>query len=68
VQAIRRIEAERGTPARRVVAVTAAAFHSDRERCLAAGFDDYVAKPIRVADLDAALHRARDAAAGPGGM
>jgi CheY-like chemotaxis protein len=68
VQAIRRIEAERGTPARRVVAVTAAAFQSDRERCLAAGFDDYVAKPIRVADLDAALHRARDAAAGPGGM
>ena len=67
VQAIRRLEAERGTPARRVIAVTAAAFQSDRERCLAAGFDDYVAKPIRVADLDAALHRARDAAAGARG-
>ncbi len=29
----------------------------DRERCLAAGMDDYLAKPFRVADLEAALGR-----------
>ena len=68
VRAIRRLEAAHGTPALRVVAITAAAFASDRERCLAAGFDDYVAKPIRVSDLDAALRRARDTGADAGGL
>ena len=41
-----------------VVAMTAHAMRGDRERCLAAGMDDYISKPIRPADLSAALQRA----------
>ncbi len=40
-----------------IVAVTAHAMKSDRERCLAAGVDAYVAKPIRAQELFAAIAR-----------
>ncbi|HVG02017.1 MAG TPA: response regulator [Nitrospira sp.] len=40
-----------------VVAMTANAMKGDRETCLAAGMDDYVAKPIRPKDLQALLDR-----------
>ncbi|MGV6818873.1 MAG: ATP-binding protein [Parvularcula sp.] len=39
-----------------IVALTAHARDSDRERLLAAGFDDYLAKPIRQASLLQVLH------------
>jgi CheY-like chemotaxis protein/HPt (histidine-containing phosphotransfer) domain-containing protein len=41
----------------RIVALTANAMREDREACMAAGMDDYIAKPVRVAELQNALTR-----------
>ena len=40
-----------------VIALTARSRREDRERCLAAGMDDFLAKPIRADDLWAAIER-----------
>jgi CheY-like chemotaxis protein len=42
-----------------IVAMTAHAMPGDADRCLAAGMDDYVAKPVRPEQLFAAIDRAR---------
>jgi GAF domain-containing protein/DNA-binding response OmpR family regulator len=58
LEAARRIVAQSPDGKRpRIVAMTANAMQSDRDLCMAAGMDDYVAKPIRVEQLVEALMR-----------
>jgi signal transduction histidine kinase/CheY-like chemotaxis protein/HPt (histidine-containing phosphotransfer) domain-containing protein len=40
-----------------IIAMTADAMRGNRDRCLAAGMDDYLAKPLRFEALETALHR-----------
>ena len=55
-RAIRNLAAPHGTTP--IVAVTAEAGVADRDRCLAAGMDDYISKPLRRRDLTAVVTRA----------
>ncbi len=58
LEATRRIhQLWQGARCPRIVAMTAAAGLGDRERCFDAGMDDFVGKPIRTEELQAALIR-----------
>ena len=49
--AIRKIERETGQKRVKIIGMTAYALPADRDRCIDAGMDDYLAKPFRPEDL-----------------
>ncbi|HWA08040.1 MAG TPA: PAS domain S-box protein [Opitutaceae bacterium] len=44
-----------------IIAITANAMQGDRDRCIEAGMDDYISKPIKLEELATALERAHTA-------
>lgn len=58
MEATRRIRERLGAASPRIIAVTANALPGDRERCRAAGMDDYLPKPIQLEALRAAIEQA----------
>ncbi|MGD0953262.1 MAG: PAS domain S-box protein [Methanotrichaceae archaeon] len=61
-QVIRKLRIENGP---KIVAITAFALEGDREKCLEAGMDDYIAKPVQIRELAEVLKKNQPSSAGP---
>lgn len=57
IEATRQIRSQEGEKHLPIVAMTAHALKGDRERCMAAGMDDYIAKPVNPSDLFAMINK-----------
>jgi len=55
--ATKALRAHYGNTGPTIIAMTANAMYEDRQRCLDAGMNDYISKPIRISELVAALQR-----------
>ena len=55
---IRAYEAANNLPRTQIIALTASVMHRDRDRCLAAGMDSFISKPVHPAELRVALLKA----------
>jgi CheY-like chemotaxis protein len=57
IEALCRLRNNNRTASIPVIALTAQAMQGDRERFLAAGFDDYISKPINIVDFVSVVQR-----------
>lgn len=55
LEAIRQIRQQEGLRETPIIALTALAMGGDRERCLAAGANEYLSKPVKLKQLDASI-------------